>query len=203
MYKLRTNSWKLKDYTIRKIITLKRLIKIIICLRKILIFKTLLKSPFALEEDWAKAINILLKANQAVLNCYLKDLKEVKMNFKPYIIGRVGERAVMNWLARKGWEITRWDTQAPGSTDIEAQSGNKKLLIQVKSAVYPNQPSSLSWAEKRNIKSRAARIGAEPWEARVLLDKNLNLMYIIMALKERNTQKFKSWKLLVLFRYNV
>jgi Holliday junction resolvase-like predicted endonuclease len=74
------------------------------------------------------------------------------MNYEPYNIGLAGEEAVANWLEQEGWKITRWNTQAPGSTDIEAQSGNKKLLVQVKSAVSPNKPSSLSWEEERNIK---------------------------------------------------
>lgn len=98
------------------------------------------------------------------------------MIYDPSDIGRAGEKAIVNYLKGKGWEITRWDTQAPGSTDIEACSGNKKLLVQVKSAIYPNQPASLSWEEEKNIKSRATRIGAEAWEARVLLNESLNPM---------------------------
>ena len=100
------------------------------------------------------------------------------MIYDPYDVVLAWEKAVVNWLRQKGWEITRWDTQTPGSTDIEARSGNKKLLVQVKSAIYPNQPSSLSWEEERNIKSRATKIGAEAWEARVLLDESLNPMDI-------------------------
>ncbi|MHA1228649.1 MAG: hypothetical protein ACTSPV_18140 [Candidatus Hodarchaeales archaeon] len=100
------------------------------------------------------------------------------MIYDSYDVGLAGEKAVVNWLNQKGWEITRWDTDAPGATDIEARSGNKKLLVQVKSAIYPNQPSSLSEEEERNIKSRATMKDAEAWEARVVLDRSLNPMNI-------------------------
>jgi Holliday junction resolvase len=88
-------------------------------------------------------------------------------------IGQAGERIVAQWLRGSGYTIDRVDTRSPGSTDIEARSSQKCLLVQVKSAVLPNEPSSLSSDEKRNIKSRATRIGCEAWEAGVQLDPNL------------------------------
>ena len=87
--------------------------------------------------------------------------------------GQAGEAAAVAALKSEGWTITSWNTQAPGSTDIEAASGSKKLLVQVKSAVAPQSPGSLSSDEERNIKSRASRIGADAYEARVTLDQNL------------------------------
>ena len=93
-------------------------------------------------------------------------------------IGLAGEKAAAEQLEEKNWRITRWDTTSPGATDIEAQSGAKKVLVQVKSAVVPNEPASLSVAEERNIKSRATGIGAEAWEARVQLDELLSLVAI-------------------------
>jgi len=89
-------------------------------------------------------------------------------------VGRAGERAAVDKLKSLGWTITRWDTSSPGSTDIEAQSGSKRILVQVKSAVPPNEPPLLSAQEEANIKSRATRIGAEAWEAKVWLDNYLN-----------------------------
>ena len=32
------------------------------------------------------------------------------MIYDPYDVGLAGEKAVVNWLKQKGWEITRWDT---------------------------------------------------------------------------------------------
>lgn len=94
-------------------------------------------------------------------------------------IGQAGERVVVEWLRGRTYIIDRWDTQAPGSTDIEAH-GPAHLLVQVKTAIYPNDPVNLSPDEERNIKSRAARIGVEAWEARVQLDSDLVLKGEIM-----------------------
>ena len=95
-------------------------------------------------------------------------------------IGQAGEKIVVEWLKGKSYIIDRWDTQAPGSTDIEAHHTSAHLLVQVKSSVHPNEPASLSTEEERNIKSRATRIGAVAWEARLKLDSSLNLMGNIM-----------------------
>jgi len=91
-------------------------------------------------------------------------------------IGLAGEQATVNRLKQKDFKITTWNTSSPGSTDIEAQSSSKRLLVQVKSAILPNDSISLSSDEERNIKSRAARIGAEAWETKVWLDNSLNLI---------------------------
>ena len=98
----------------------------------------------------------------------------------PFEIGQAGERIVVQWLRSKGYIIDRWDTQSPGSTDIEAHHSQAHILVQVKSAVYPNDPPHLSSDEERNIKSRATRIGAQAYEARVQLDSNLQLLGQIM-----------------------
>ncbi len=88
-------------------------------------------------------------------------------------IVQAGEAAVVAALKAKGWTITVWDTQAPGSTDIEATSGQKKLLVHAKAAIAPAIPESLSSGEERVIHSRATEIGAEAYKARVTLDQSL------------------------------
>ena len=42
--------------------------------------------------------------------------------------------------------------------------------------MQPNEPSSLSSDEERNIKSRASALGYEPWEVKVQLDESLQLV---------------------------
>lgn len=87
-------------------------------------------------------------------------------------IGRAGERFIVEGLRNEGFRV-EWDTRLPGSADIDAANSNRHLLIQVKSAVYPNEPADTSQQEETNLKSRAARIGAEAWEARVQLNTDL------------------------------
>lgn len=95
----------------------------------------------------------------------------------PFEIGQAGERIVVLWLKEAGYTIKRWDTESPGATDIEAEtSEGRVLLVQVKSAVHPNRPPSLSRNEYRRIESRAMRSKADAWEARVQLNASLELM---------------------------
>ena len=91
-------------------------------------------------------------------------------------VGRVGEGATVAYLKNKGFTVTSWNTQGPGATDIEAVAGQKGLLVQVKSAVSPNSPCSISDLEQQAIASRATRKGYEAWEARVQLDASLRPM---------------------------
>jgi len=104
-------------------------------------------------------------------------------------IGQAGERIVATWLRYRGYTHVKVDTRLPGSTDIDAHrvplmnylfpklfenpKNKERMLVQVKSAVYPHDPGSLSSDEERNITSRAAKIGAQAWEARVELNSNL------------------------------
>jgi len=93
-------------------------------------------------------------------------------------IGQAGEAAAVAALKKEGWTIAVWNTQAPGATDIEASSGAKKLLVQVKTAVSPDVPANLSSGEERSITSRAARIGADAYEARVVLGQTLSTVRV-------------------------
>ena len=91
------------------------------------------------------------------------------------VIGRAGEGHVVDWLKAEKYSV-KWHTQSSGSADIEAQSSSKRLLVQVKTAVYPNTPDRLSAEEEKAITSRASRLGARAWEARVQVGSNLELI---------------------------
>jgi hypothetical protein len=84
-------------------------------------------------------------------------------------IGEAGERAVALQLHASGYRVHR-DTQGPGATDIVAAGNGRRLLVQVKGAQSPTPPGGASPEEGRRIRVRAARLGAEPWEARVQLN---------------------------------
>lgn len=86
-------------------------------------------------------------------------------------IGQIGEKLVAEYLKNvKGYHKVIQNTKGPGATDIEAIGTKIRLLVQVKTAVLPNEPSCLTSDEENRIKSRAASMSAEAWEARVMLD---------------------------------
>ena len=94
---------------------------------------------------------------------------------KPAEIGNYGERLVENFLRAEGYRCER-NTQLPGSTDIEAYKGEEILLIQVKTALFPNKPDDLSSDERRNLSSRASKIGAKPGLAQLQINEQGKLV---------------------------
>lgn len=98
--------------------------------------------------------------------------------FEDFYAKLAGERSVVTWLENKGFMIVKWDTESPGTKNIEAKSGSARtrLFVQVRTSVHPEDPPSLTSGEEADIKSRAAKIDAEAWEARVQLDINLHLL---------------------------
>lgn len=85
-------------------------------------------------------------------------------------IGHAGEAVVVAYLKAKGYRITSWDTRGPGATDIEAKGTQATLLVQVKTAIRPGHPCPLSALESQALTSRAARKGAQAWEAKHACD---------------------------------
>lgn len=86
-------------------------------------------------------------------------------------IGKIGEIYVTRWLQGNNY-VCRQNTQLPGSTDIEATGIANKLLVQVKTAVYPSSPASLSAEEKKAIVARANRDGRQAWSAQLQINNN-------------------------------
>jgi flagellar hook protein FlgE len=89
-------------------------------------------------------------------------------------IGQYGEQHVAARLRSNGY-TTNQNTRLPGSTDIEAD-GKESILVQVKTAVSPNQPSYPSSDEIRNIKSRASNSNRTAYVAQVMIDSSGNLV---------------------------
>ena len=87
----------------------------------------------------------------------------------PIDIGSAGEKAVVADLQAKGFVVTRWDTRGPGSTDIEALSQRGRILVQVKTSVWPSQPADLSPMEGASLRRRAGQLGAQAIHAKVVL----------------------------------
>jgi hypothetical protein len=84
-------------------------------------------------------------------------------------IGNIGEVYTTRWLEGKGYACYQ-NTQLPGSTDIEATGTVYKLLVQVKTAVYPNSAASLDAEEKKAIVARANRSQRQAWLAQLQIN---------------------------------
>jgi len=97
-------------------------------------------------------------------------------------VGTVGERHATAWLRSNGWSCYR-NTQLAGATDIQATAGAKSLLVQVKTAIYPNSPSDLTSDEKKAIVSRANRNGWEAWLAQLQVNREGALVSRILWTK--------------------
>ena len=93
----------------------------------------------------------------------------------PHEIEKAGEGYTVEFFKGKGFTIDKWDTHTIGSANIEAHSKEGKILVQVISALT-DEPSDLSAKDQRNIKARAKRIGAVAWEAKVILNTNLDII---------------------------
>lgn len=92
-------------------------------------------------------------------------------------IGKAGEMIVENWLRTHNWRNIIRNTQQPGGTDIQADGGTSgNILVQVKTALTPNQPSEISELEKSAITSRATRLNRIAYSAYVVIDSNKNLI---------------------------
>jgi hypothetical protein len=89
--------------------------------------------------------------------------------FKAPDIGKIGEQLAAAWLGANGWQCYR-NTQLPGATDIQGTRGKESILVQVKTAVYPNSPIFLSSVEKQAIVARANHNQAGAWLARLQID---------------------------------
>jgi hypothetical protein len=84
-------------------------------------------------------------------------------------VGSIGVRIVAQWLSKQGYR-TRMNFVLSSATDIEAVDQNTKMLIQVRTAVLPAEPVSLTPKEVALFQSRAWDKCFEPWEAKIQLD---------------------------------
>lgn len=85
-----------------------------------------------------------------------------------------GENLVVEYLKdEKGYSNVKINTLDSGATEIEAVGTKTRLLVQVNTAMQPQEPSRLTSDEEDGIKSRALALSAEAWEARVTLTSRL------------------------------
>jgi Holliday junction resolvase-like predicted endonuclease len=92
-------------------------------------------------------------------------------------IGHAGEKHVENWCISKGFRNVIRNTWQPGGVDIQADGGaNNNIVIQVKSAISPNQPATVTNEERAAIIARGKKLGRIPYGAYVVMNGETKLM---------------------------
>ncbi len=94
-------------------------------------------------------------------------------------VGSIGVRIVAQWLSKQGYR-TRMNFVLSSTTDIEAVDQNTRMLIQVRTAILPAEPVSLTPQEISLFQTRAWDKNFEPWEAKIQLDASRALIGQIM-----------------------
>lgn len=89
---------------------------------------------------------------------------------EPADIGAKGERLIVAAFRAKGCNV-EWNTAGPGATDIkvDGRERGERLLIQVKTAIAPNEPAEPTAEERAAIRARAKTLGYTALVAYVVL----------------------------------
>ncbi len=91
------------------------------------------------------------------------------MSLTPIEIQYIGRALATIDLERLGfvWEQNR---SIADPTSIAATKGSEGRLIQVRTAVHPQEPLRLSQDETQRLKSKASQFGYEAWIAQITID---------------------------------
>lgn len=87
-------------------------------------------------------------------------------------IQEAAEKAVVNYFRSTGWKVKK---KATAFKDIEAIKNSSKILVHVTTTIEPGEMKTMSKKDAEEFKSRASEIGADAVEAKVLLDKELEV----------------------------
>jgi hypothetical protein len=93
----------------------------------------------------------------------------------PHEIKKAGEGYTVEYFKGKGFTIDKWDSHSTGTANIEAHNKEGKIRVQVISAVT-DEPSDISAKDQRNMIERAKKVGAVAWEAKVIVNENLDII---------------------------
>ena len=89
-------------------------------------------------------------------------------------IRQAGKNAVTNYLISTGWELKKQEADTNDDVDIVASKNSTVVIIKVQAAVLPEEPKNLSDAIMKELIDKAYKIGAKAYEAKVILDDELN-----------------------------
>ena len=90
-------------------------------------------------------------------------------------IRRAGMAAVVDYLRKMGYLDIESEVLYRDLENITATKGDRRLMVCVRSSLYPEDPGFLSVEEKKKLMDRASAKGAEPKLARVWLNRDLTL----------------------------
>jgi hypothetical protein len=93
----------------------------------------------------------------------------------PHEIKKAGEGYTVEYFKGKGFIIDKWDSHALGTANIEAHNKEGKIRVQVLSAIT-DEPSDMSAKDQRDMIERAKKVGAAAWEAKVIVNTNLDII---------------------------
>ena len=89
-------------------------------------------------------------------------------------LSRFGQKHIGSWLQVSGY-VVQQVTELLGLTEIEADHGNSKMLVHVRTSLVPVAPKDLSPEECRNLKSRALERGRKPYAVKLRVDYKGNI----------------------------
>jgi hypothetical protein len=82
-------------------------------------------------------------------------------------------RALREWLFELGHKSATIGSPRSGLGNVYHLLDVGRL-VQVRAAIAPSHPESLSARELRELRALARRCGASPWEARIIVRRNLH-----------------------------
>ena len=95
--------------------------------------------------------------------------KENKHAMEPSELRRIGKKFVAEWLQNSG-HVANLDTILPELDDLELDHPSSKMLVEVRTTIFPEIPKDLNPDEVRNLRARAAKAGRKAYAARVLVN---------------------------------
>ena len=90
----------------------------------------------------------------------------------------VAEASVVAALRKLHFSVVPKDAKKPGAAGIEAWKGTQRIFVQVTTTISPEEPRALTPDQKESLRRQAAKAGSQPWEARVLLSPDLELVHL-------------------------
>ncbi|MBZ5589661.1 MAG: hypothetical protein LAO05_13975 [Acidobacteriia bacterium] len=91
-------------------------------------------------------------------------------------VDEVAEANVLAALRKLHYSIVQHDLKDPRGTRIEAWRGRQRIFALLNTVVSPAELRPLTLEEEQSLRCKAVRAGGQPWEVRVFLKSDLQLV---------------------------